>query len=144
MAAAGRAPVGVQVQGLDELRRRLRRLGPEQSKRLGTVNRAVAQLVVDAAKRRARLVSPQAAKASETLRALGAARAAQVALGSSRRGRGFELGAEFGSIRHRQFPAFRGSDRDAGYWLYPTIRDEEGRIVDAYGEALDDLIDDVF
>lgn len=48
-------------------------------------------------------------------------------------------GAEFGGGNKpttRQFDPFRGQ---RGYWFWPQLRDDEGRIVSAYSDALDDL-----
>src|SRR5918995_5224587 len=42
------------------------------------------------------------------------------------------LGAEFGGGRRsttRQFPPWRGANRNAGYFVYPTIRDKSDDIV---------------
>ena len=49
-------------------------------------------------------------------------------------------GAEFGSYRYHQFKPWRGSSSDAGYFLYPSIRDDAGRIEEEYRDAVDDLI----
>jgi hypothetical protein len=52
------------------------------------------------------------------------------------------LGAEFGGgarPRTRQFPPWRGSGADAGYMLYPTLREEA--TMRRYEEILDDIID---
>lgn len=54
------------------------------------------------------------------------------------------LGAEFGGggrPRTRQFPPYRGSGSNAGYMVYPTLRDDSKDVVERYGEALDKLLD---
>jgi hypothetical protein len=43
-------------------------------------------------------------------------------------GQGYSKGAEFGAYRYRQFETWRGNGDDAGYFLWPTVRqfrDEE-------------------
>jgi hypothetical protein len=53
------------------------------------------------------------------------------------------LGAEFGGGRRpttQQFPPWRGSDRQAGYMLYPALRAEEAHI----DRAIVALIDRAF
>lgn len=37
-------------------------------------------------------------------------------------GRPYDMGAEFGSYRYRQFQTWRGNGDDAGYFLWPAIR----------------------
>jgi hypothetical protein len=37
-------------------------------------------------------------------------------------GRGFDMGAEFGSIQYHQFRHWRGNSDFAGYFLWPTVR----------------------
>lgn len=50
-------------------------------------------------------------------------------------------GAEFGSDRFRQFRPWRGNKGNAGYFLWPTVRDQSDEIIDRYGEALMDAVD---
>lgn len=37
-------------------------------------------------------------------------------------GNGYNMGAEFGSYRYKQFEVWRGNKDDAGYFLWPTVR----------------------
>lgn len=41
-------------------------------------------------------------------------------------GNGYNLGAEFGAYRYKQFQTWRGNGGDAGYFLFPAIRQLEG------------------
>jgi hypothetical protein len=53
-------------------------------------------------------------------------------------------GAEFGGGRRRttrQFEPWRGSDHGAGYFLWPSVRDNRAYIEKAYGDALNEAID---
>ncbi len=130
------ADVALKVQGLDEFRRELRRL-TGMGKELGRANRRVAEMVASGARSKAESLGGVQAKSAPSIRALGAQARSQVALGGARYP--FALGAEFGSIRYKQFPAWRGSAQGAGYFLFPTIRESRDAIVDAYGEELDRL-----
>lgn len=38
-------------------------------------------------------------------------------------GNGYSMGAEFGSYRYKQFELWRGNKDDAGYFLWPTVRE---------------------
>lgn len=49
-------------------------------------------------------------------------------------------GAEFGSVRWRQFEPWRGNDDGAGYFLWPTIRAMRATIEAEYSGALRDAL----
>lgn len=49
------------------------------------------------------------------------------------------LGREFGSARFKQFPAWRGNGQDAGYFLFPTLREELPEMLDDLQDAIDEL-----
>jgi hypothetical protein len=121
----------VRVEGLAELRKELKRL--DLSKDLGQANRKVAQLVVDAAQGRASTRLERAA--ARSLSASSSTVGARVGLGGPRTP--FAAGAEFGSKRFRQFQAWRGNGQQAGYFLYPAIRENTPRIVEVYGDEID-------
>jgi len=140
----------VAVKGLDEFRKELRKLDePELVQALKDVNYAVASLVVDRAKGNASTRMQQ--RAAATLTPSRQAARAQVNLGGSK----FPgaAGAEFGAGQnqprvgpsgrnytgHNQFEAWRGSGSDAGYFLYPAIRDSTDEIVEMYGDAIEDI-----
>ena len=125
----------VRVKGLREFQREIRRISPELAKELRVVNKTVAQTVVDGAVGRAQALGGVQAKAGGSLKARAQAQAAQVVLGGPKYP--YAMGAEFGSIRYRQFPSWRGSSASAGYFLYPTIRENSAKIIESYGEAID-------
>lgn len=128
---------GVEVHGLDDFRRELRRLADDLPRELADANHQVATLVANEAQQRAGGVSRGARKAAESLSAARTQAAAKVRMGGARYP--FAAGFEFGSIRYPQFPPWRGSGETAGYWLYPSIRANNDRIVDMYGELLDGI-----
>lgn len=144
------------VEGLDELRRELKRLeSGDLSGRLKDANRKVAELVVGRAETRARMLGRQAAAAAESLKAARQAARAVVSLGSARVP--FALGAEFGARRNRerrtdrgpmlgwnQFPEWTGSGAAAGRFLYPTIRDSQRDVEELYMDELDAITADAF
>lgn len=139
----------VKVAGLRELSRELRKL--DDAGLIGELkdaNYAVASLVVDAARDRAS--SKMERRAADSLKASRQAARAQVTGGGARVP--FFGGAEFGGFSEqprqrvtgtytgfRQFKPWRGSGTGAGYFLYPAIRDETDRIVEMYGDALDEI-----
>ena len=129
----------IRVEGLDELRAGLKAIGPEWPRKLGEINKKVAQAVVDDAKSKAQ--TPQARKAAESLKASAATTGATVTLGS---GVPFALGAEFGAKQYKQFPEWRGNQWNpaaggVGYFLHPAIRDHLADIEKAYLDAIDEL-----
>lgn len=129
----------VKVEGLRELNRALKRIGPEHQKELKKTNLSVAELVADDARASAQSQGGVAGHVAPSIQAKGYTTSAAVAFGGS----GYEMagGAEFGSIRFKQFKTWRGNSGDAGYFLYPTIRNDADRIYTEYTEALDDLLD---
>lgn len=127
---------GAKVYGLREFRSELKKLEDPTAlqNQLRDANEAVAQMVVDGAKHTASSVSAQAIAAAASLRPTRTLNRAAVLLGSS--AVPFALGAEFGSYQYTQFPAWRGSGPDAGYFLWPTIRSKEAEILQAFLDAL--------
>jgi hypothetical protein len=52
-------------------------------------------------------------------------------------------GAEFGSDRFPQFRPWRGNDDGAGYFLWPTVRDDSDEIMERYDDAVMAAVDRV-
>lgn len=136
------ADVGVKVEGLTELRKALKAVDAGLPKELGQVHRKLGDMVVTEAQARARGLGGVAAKSAPSLRAASQAARAQITLGGARAP--YALGAEFGSGRYKQFKPWRGSDADAGYFLYPTIRANRDRITEEYERMLDELLNRAF
>ncbi len=129
--------VSVTVEGLTEFRKQLSRIDSDAPNLIRKANVAVADLVVNRAKAKAESVGGVAAKAAASLRATKTVGAASVRLGGN--DAPYAMGAEFGGgsrPRTRQFKPWRGSGEDAGYFLYPTIRDSQSQILDEYDKAL--------
>jgi hypothetical protein len=139
MASSKRIKTGtIQVEGLAELSRALKKVEGATPGALRETNKKVADTVADKARGLASGLGGVAAKVAPSLRAVAGAKSAGVAGGGS----SYPMfgGAEFGSYRYRQFQPYRGSGSDAGYFLYPAIRDEAPNIEDEYREALGELI----
>lgn len=141
----------VQVVGLDEFRRELRRLEDQgMVEGLKAVNYEVASRVVVWAQARAGGLGAMQVRAAGSLRASRTQARAQVAGGGARVP--FFAGAEFGAGQNQprrtsrgtvtgwnQFQPWRGNGPDAGYFLYPAIRDHNTEIVQTYSEAMAEL-----
>jgi hypothetical protein len=152
-------PGGVQavrIVGLRELQRDLRAIETRLPAELRKVNLAVAEMVVEKAQTKAAGEGRMAAKAATVLKARAQQRSASVTLRATA-AVPFALGAEFGaghnSPRHRssgtykgynQFQPWLGSGADAGYFLYPTIRESSEAIAAAYETRLAELLTQVF
>jgi hypothetical protein len=75
-----------------------------------------AATVINTAKQNASGVSRLAAKAAQDLRVVGSN---TVQYG----GKPYSFGAEFGAVQWHQFREWRGNQDDAGYFLWPAIRE---------------------
>ena len=134
--------VSVKVEGLDQFRRELKKLADDDqfANDLKDANFEVASFVVERA--RSFAFTPLQRKAAESLKAGRQAARAVVSGGGARYP--FFAGAEFGSIQFEQFDPWRGSSYDAGYFLYPTIREQTPEIVEMYGEAIERITASAF
>lgn len=131
----------VEVTGLRELNKALKELGPEFPKEMRKTNKSVADEVRNDARGKALSLGGVAAKTAPTLKSSSGTNSAGVSLGGTTAP--WAAGAEFGGGRRsttRQFKPWRGSGPDAGYFVYPTIRENADDIVDAYNEAIGDLL----
>ena len=148
------------VEGLNKALRKLPKAAVTQ---LRDASQEIAGRVADDARARAQGLGGLAALVAPTIRA-GRDRSPLVKMGNSsplpEEGAGWEherggpnqtigdamWGAEFGGGRRpttRQFSPWRGSGQDAGYFLYPAIRQDEPWIEERYGDALDDAMAEV-
>lgn len=143
---------GVEIPGLRQFARDLKRVGPELVQELKDLNFRVASKVKDDAIARAASGGRQAQRAASTLRAAKQAARAAVMLGNAKTP--FALGAEFGAqhdtarvlpnqgatrLGWNQFRNWAGSGSTAGYFLYPAIRQDMPAIVDMYGDAVEQI-----
>jgi hypothetical protein len=149
-------PDAIKFDGFDEARRRLKKLEDvEKTREYKTANWQIAsEVVIPAAQ--ANAATRMERRAASTLVAV-----RNESGGAVRLGRGFPgaLGAEFGSDRNQrrlgrprgrvvpvsgwnQFKPWRGSDRGAGYFLWPAIREQEDEIINRYTKLFDELFGD--
>jgi hypothetical protein len=128
----------VKVEGLAELNRALRAIGPDAQKDLKEASKKVAGFVATDAAAAARSLGGVAAHVAPSIRPVGGVSGAGVGFG----GAAYPMagGAEFGSIRFKQFQPWRGSDSSAGYFVYPSIRRDADRIVTEFSDAVEQVI----
>lgn len=131
--------VAVKLEGWTEFRRALKGAEPKVRKAIGVANKRVADVVAVAARDLAKAQGGVAAKTAESVRALASQKSAQVALGGA--AYPFAMGAEFGSLAYKQFKPWRGSDEDAGYFLYPSIRAKRDEVAEMILDAVADELE---
>lgn len=145
----------VQVEGLAELNKALKSLGPDMQKKLVAANRNVAQFVASDARGAAQALGGVAGHVAPSIKAVGGGRSAGVAFGGARypMAPGAEFGAGQGLTRKRssgsylgfnQFDEWRGNGQDAGYFVYPTIRQDADRIESEWTKSVDELLKEAF
>lgn len=139
MARVNATGQGVRVVGLNDLNRALRELGPDLQRELKRTNLDVAQIVADDARSAALQLGGVAAHVAPSIRASARNTAAGVSFGGA--GYPMAAGAEFGAYQFKQFQPWRGNDENAGYFVYPAIRQDADRIETEYGAAIDKLLD---
>jgi len=128
----------VQVEGLRELSRALKQLDAQFPKELRAANKAAAETVATRARARALGLGSVAAKTAPSIKATAGAQSAGVGFGGA--AYPFGGGAEFGSQRYKQFQPWTGNGPDAGFFVYPTIRDDDAEWFGEYEEAIDGLL----
>jgi hypothetical protein len=142
------------------LNKTLRKLPKSASAKLRDASQVIAGRIADDAAGRARSLGGLAALVAPTIRS-GRDRVPVVRMGDSSRlplsGNGWERdrsgsrqtvgdiiwGAEFGGGARsttQQFQPWRGSGDGAGYFLWPTVRDDREFIRDEYSDALLDAL----
>lgn len=129
---------GVKVTGLVELNKALKALGPEVQKELKAANFEVGSMVADDARSIALGLGDVAAKVAPSIKATKTAVGAAVSFGGA--AYPFAGGAEFGALRFKQFKTWRGNGSDAGYFVYPAIRQDADQIETTYVERIDDIM----
>lgn len=146
----------VQFDGFDEFRKRLKAMDDvEKTREYKVASWAIAdEVVIPAAQ--ANASTRMERRAAQTLVAVKTASGGAVRLGGKFPG---ALGAEFGADRNQrrlgrprgtvapvtgwqQFKPWRGSDSDAGYFLWPAIREQSDEIVNRYGELFRKLFEE--
>ena len=125
----------IQIDGLAELNKALRKLEPGFRKELKGLNLRVAKLVTEEARAVAYSLGSTAAHVAPTLKAKGLQQSAGVELGDPA-----AAGAEFGSKQYKQFKPWKGNTSTAGYFLYPTIRNDAPKIEAIYNDGVNTII----
>lgn len=127
----------IEVEGLTEFLRTVKKTAPEVAPRVAETNKRAADIVRDTAKAKASNLGGVANKAAGSLATSKAMRQASIRLG---RGMPFAFGAEFGAKKYPQFKPWRGNQwvstqgpaNGVGYFLYPAIREERARVEAVY------------
>lgn len=145
----------VEVRGLKDFQRELRRIDKELPKELRKVHMAAATLVAEGT--RAKFLGRPGVTGAvpKSVKAMAQQRSAAVRIGGKGKAEA-ALGHEFGGGKYgpgrpspaggytTQFPAWRGSGSDAGYALYPTLREKTDDLIELYGDALDEVASRAF
>jgi hypothetical protein len=128
----------VKVDGLAELSRALKAIGPDAQKELREASKRVATFVANDARSAAYSIGGVAAHVAPSIKPVGGVVGAGVAFG----GAAYPMagGAEFGAYKYKQFKPWRGNDSGAGYFVYPAIRQDADRIETEFTAAVDDII----
>lgn len=133
----GGPAVTIEFEGLKQLRKDLLAVDKNLVKELGQAYKKIGTMIVSAASARAQGLGGVAAKSAQALAST--ARATDVSIRINGEKYPWALGGEFGggAPRSPQFKPWRGNGPDAGYFLYPTIRDDSQKILDGFLEAFD-------
>lgn len=138
----------VEVDGLKDFQRELKALDSKLPTELRKANKKAADVVADDARARYRSQPGLGPRAAASLKVQAQQREASIVIGkiSTRRGSAIILGVEFGGSTDpnrrtsrgghtTQFEPYRGKE---GYALYPSIRMNRERVIDVYGELLEE------
>lgn len=133
------------VDGLADFLRDLKEIDPKLARALGQVNKAAADLIAGKARSAASSHGSTLAHAAPSIRAAADQKRSKIFLGGP--GHPEALGAEFGGQRRpttQQFEPWRGSDHNAGYALFPAIREGQDAWVALYDRSLQQLFRSAF
>jgi hypothetical protein len=134
----------VEVVHLRDFQRSLRLVSTAMPRELRQAGLRVAGLIVDDTQASLRSRPGVAPKVAPSVKALAQQRSASVRVGDTNTGHGSPLGPhapEFGSNRFKQFQPHSGKE---GYSLYPAIRKNQQRTIDAFGDELERLAAQAF
>lgn len=127
----------VRVEGLRELDRALKELGPDTRAALKETSKDVAEREASRVRSAASGMGGVSAKAAPSISARASFQSAGLAFGGS--AYPFAAGAAFGGQGRpttQQFPPWR----QGGYWPFPQIGADSGDITDAYVDAVNRII----
>jgi hypothetical protein len=129
---------GVNVEGLDRLRKDLKAVSADAPKELRQAHVSIAGTVAEDARDRAYGLGGVAAKTAPTIRASGTQAGAAIALGGPTAP--WSAGAEFGGQGRPTTQQFRPHLGRTGYFVYPSIRDNAEDAERRELEAIDGLM----
>lgn len=129
---------GVSVEGLAELRRALKAVSAAAPKELSAAGKDVARFVADDAQGKAAGLGGVAAKVAPSIRAAAAGGGGAISLGGA--AYPMAAGAEFGGQGRPTTQQFKPHLGRTGYFVYPSIRENSGRIEDEFRDAIHELM----
>ena len=138
MAKLNAKSQGVNVEGLDRLRRDLKAASADAPKELRQAHVEIAGKVAGDARDRAYGLGGVAAKTAPTVRASGTQAGAAIALGGPTAP--WAAGAEFGGRGRPTTQQFQPHLGRTGYFVYPSIRANAADAEATYLDAIDDLM----
>lgn len=122
------------------VRKSLLKIDKRLTKELQKVNKESATEIAERARSEyARWYQPLSGKHQKGIKALATQTKAQVRLDSTARGAGGLLGQEFGGQAAR-FREWAGNGGEAGYFFYPSVRDELPAMMERYDERMGALL----
>lgn len=133
------ASLTIQFEGLADFRRDLKAIDPALVKELGREYKTIGDMLRSEASDRALALGGVAAKAAPAVTSTARTQDVALRLRSAVAGEEFALGAEFGGGSRpttRQFQPWRGRGADAGYFLYPAIRDNSAQIIEQFEQVI--------
>lgn len=141
------------LEGFDAFRRGLKKAN--LTGELKTINQeAAVTLIADAERRKQSLEGRYPAYEKVTFKPSATANRVQILVKGDKRGRRVAYAAEFGAHTHpvygrslsqetfkqRVWPRWGGNKDDAGYMVYPALRERESDIRDIYTRAMDKVL----
>lgn len=131
----------VRIEGLREVDKALKELGPEARKELRATNRDVAEKEAQHAAAAAVSIGGVAAKTAPSIKAVGSYQSAGLAFGGA--SYPFGAGAAFGGQGRPTTQQFQPWVT-GGYFPFPQIKADSDDITDTYVDALNRLIEKAF
>lgn len=133
------ASLSIEFEGLADFRRDLKAIDPAFVKELGREYKTIGDFLRSEASERALALGGVASKAAAAVSSTARTQDVAIRLRSAVAGAEFVLGAEFGGGARpttRQFQPWRGRGEQAGYFLYPAIRDNSARIIEQFEQVI--------
>ena len=136
-----RGDASLGVEDLDKLAKALKQIDPSLTKKLRLAGKDVADIIAPKVRSAASSLGSTPAHVAPTIKPSAGAQFAGISLGDPA-----AAGAEFGGRGRpttQQFQPWRGNGEDAGYFAWPTIRENLPLIEETYVKNVDELIQEV-